>query len=128
MKAMVLSALIAIGIAAGTYYMYVKHGGLGGAASPGELISTTGVRMDLITIANAEREYFALNGTYATMDQLNSSGSTMRTGRDGYTYTVEPAGTSFTATAKWSPPTPSQASLHYPTLQVDQTNEVHEVQ
>ena len=125
---MILSAIIAIGIAAGTYYMYVKHGGLGGAASPGELISTTGVRMDLIAIAQAEREYFALNGAYATMDQLNSSGDAMRTGRDGYSYTVDPEGISFTATAKWSPQTPGQASQHYPTLQVDQTNEIHEVQ
>ena len=40
-----------------------------------QAISTTGVEMDLNAIAQAERQYFAQNGSYASLDQLVSSGS-----------------------------------------------------
>ena len=40
-----------------------------------QAISTTGVEMDLNGIAQAERMYFAQNGSYATLDQLASSGT-----------------------------------------------------
>lgn len=125
-----LSLLVTLGISMGVYYMYLKQATPAGGAVATQAISTVGVEMDLNAIAQAERGYMAQNGSYATLDQLVSSGDlTMtRTGRDGYTYTVDASGTSFTATAKWAPQTSAQETLHYPTFAVDQTYQVHQVQ
>jgi hypothetical protein len=125
-----LGLLFAAVIAMGIYYLYLKQA----APAPGMLatqaITTTGVEMDLNAIAQAERTYFAQNGSYADLDQLTSSGAlTMaRSGRDGYTYSIETAGNGFTVTARHSdgPAVSGVAPLHYPALSIDQTMEVHQ--
>ena len=63
----------------------------GGTGSPVEAIDVVGVKNDLLAIAQAERAYQAEHGSYASYDQLLSSGTlTMRKpGRDGYTSDVE---------------------------------------
>jgi hypothetical protein len=60
----------------------------------------TGVKMDLIGIANAERGYMAAQGKYASMDDLISGGYlTMRHERPPYTYDLTVTSTGFSATA-----------------------------
>jgi len=44
-----------------------------GANNPKAAINITGVRGDLISIASAERRYFATEGKYASLDELVSS-------------------------------------------------------
>ena len=65
-----LGLLFAAVIAMGIYYFYLKQA----APAPGmvatQAITTTGVEMDLNAIAQAERTYFAQNGSYADLDQL----------------------------------------------------------
>jgi hypothetical protein len=63
----------------------------GGAATPMQTIDIVGVKGDLLSIAQAERAYMAEHGSYATMDQLTSSGALTMTksNRDGYTYEVQ---------------------------------------
>jgi xanthosine utilization system XapX-like protein len=125
-----LGLLFAAVIAVGIYYLYLKQA----APAPGmvatQAISTTGVEMDLNAIAQAERMYFAQNGSYAGLDQLTSSGAlTMaRTGRDGYTYSIETAGNGFTVTARHadSPASTGVPPLHYPALSVDQSMQIHQ--
>jgi len=127
----ILSVFLTAALGLGTYYMFLKHASPGGPGTlPTDAISTTGVEMDLNDIAQAERFYNAQNGSYATMDQLVSSGalSLAKHGRNGYSYTVDAASTAFSVTAKWSPANPDQSKLHYPTFVVDQTMEVHKVQ
>ncbi len=121
--------LLSLAIGLGIYYVYVKEASPGGTV-PTQSISTTGVQMDLDSIAQAERSYIALNGTYGTRDQLVSSGilTMPRTGRDGYTYSVEITTEGFTATAKWTDLSSPKASLHYPTFVVDQSMQVRQVQ
>jgi hypothetical protein len=123
--------VVSLAIGLGVYYMYMKQATPAGPATVvTQIISTTGVEMDLTTIGHAERSYFAQNGSYGTLEQMTTSGDlTMtRTGRDGYTYTVDVSSSGFTATAKWSPSTAQQQALHYPTFTVDQTYEVHQLQ
>jgi len=122
--------LFAAAIAIGIYYYFIKQA----APAPGmaitQSVTTTGVEMDLNTIAHAERDYFAQNGSYADLDQLASSGtlSTPRTGRDGYTYSIETSGNGFTVKAHHdaSPASSGAAAVHYPALSIDQTMQMHQ--
>ena len=54
--------------------------------------------MQLLQIAQAERTYYAQNNSYATIDQLASSGSlTLRSpDPDGYSYSADAAPGGFT--------------------------------
>jgi hypothetical protein len=125
-----VSLLVAMALGLGVYYIFLKQASPAGVGTPTQIISTTRVEMELSSIANAERTYFAQNSSYATMDQLVSSGELPIpiTGRDGYTYTMDVSSSSFTVTAKWAPQTAEQQALHAPTVMVDQTNQVRVVQ
>lgn len=125
-----IGIVLAAGIALGAYYFYLKQA----APAPGQVatqaISTTGVEMDLTAIAQAERMYQAQNGSYATLDQLLSSGTMnlARTSRDGYTYTVDTSPTGFTITAS-HPEVPAPSGVtppHYPVISIDQTMQIQQ--
>jgi len=94
-----------------------------GGGSMVNAINATGVKNDLIAIAQAERAYFAEHGSYASLAELVSSGamSMARPGRDGYTYTVDASGAAFTATARYSGPINPPPSSYT----IDQSMEVH---
>lgn len=125
-----LGLLFAALIAVGAYYYFAKQA----APAPGmvatQAITTTGVEMDLNSIAQAERTYYAQNGSYADLGQLTSSGAlTMtRSGRDGYTYSVETSGGGFTVTARHeaAPPVQGVPPVHFPALSIDQTMQLHQ--
>jgi hypothetical protein len=96
--------------------------------APTQAISLTGVRSDLLQIAQAERTYIATNGNCASLDELISSNSLSvpRTGRDGYLYSVECSSGEFTATARHSP-APAGSPIRYPNLAIDANMQVGEV-
>ena len=113
----------------GVYYIFLKQASPAGGGTPTQVISTTRVEIDLSTIGNAERSYFAQNSAYATMDQLVSGGELpiAISGRDGYTYSIDASTSGFTVTAKWAPQTAEQQALHAPTVIVDQTYQVRQI-
>jgi hypothetical protein len=127
MVGLIISAAIGLGI-----YMYtLKQAAPGPGMVVTQNISIVGVKNDLISIAQAERMYYAENSTYADLATLNSTGamSTMRGSRDGYTYSVETSGSGFTVTATYTPPIAAPAGVtppHFPTYSIDQTMEVHQ--
>jgi hypothetical protein len=88
--------------------------------------------MDLHAIAQAERMHFAQNGSYASLDELISSGTMNISagGRDGYTYAVETSPTGFLVTATHpdipAGVVPGSARIHYPTVTVDQNMQVRQ--
>jgi hypothetical protein len=96
--------------------------------APTQTISLTGVRGDLLQIAQAERIYIAQNGHCATLDELTSSNSLSMAHpeRDGYIYSVECSGGDFSVTARHAPDA-AGAPIRYPTFAIDQTMQVHEV-
>lgn len=123
---LLLAALISIG----AYYYFLKNAAPGPGEVATQAISTTGVEMDLTSMAQAERMYFAQHDSYGTIDQLVSNGTMnlTRTGRDGYTYSVTttPGGFTITASHPDMPAGPNGAApLHYPTFSIDQTMQVH---
>jgi hypothetical protein len=96
--------------------------------APTQAINLTGVRMDLLQIADAEHGYIAINGHCASLDELISSKSISmtRTEREAYSYTVECSGGNFTATARHLP-APAGSPIRYPNLAIDASMQVHEI-
>jgi Tfp pilus assembly protein PilE len=125
--------LVVTAVIIGIYMTVLKTA----APTPGTVvtqqISLTGVQMDLVAIAQAERQYYAQNGLYVDLQTLSATGTMniARTSRDGYTYTVDASGNAFTATAKYTaPPIPVPAGVtppHFPTITVDQSLQVHQL-
>ena len=97
-----LVAAMAVGM-----YLYAKQAQSSseavGVSNPRAAINITGVRTDLMTIAQGERGYFASEGKYASLDELISSRSvTVSRQRLPYRYEVETGATGFRVIAKCS--------------------------
>lgn len=118
----VISLLVVAAIGLLIYKFYLTQGQPAGAATPAQTINIVGVQNDLLAIAQAERAYQAEHGSVASLDELSSSGamSMKKTGRDGYTYEVEPSGDGFRVIARCS--AGAVACTNYA---VDQSMEVH---
>jgi hypothetical protein len=127
----VLAALlVCAGIAFGIYEFSLRNLPTANpGTAPTQAISLTGVRSDLLQIAQAERGNIALNSQCASLPDLISSGSLSmsRSERDGYTYTVNCSGADFTVTASHTPAT-ATSPVRYPTLAIDQSMQIHEIQ
>jgi hypothetical protein len=101
-------------------YIYSKQvqstSAAAGANTPKAAINITAVRSDLISIASAERRYFATEGKYASFDELISTNTiTVARQRPPYTYEVQTSGNSFrvvaTRSGEDSSGTPTQLSV-----------------
>jgi hypothetical protein len=128
MRALV-GILVAAAIFFGIYHYYLKKmPTTDEGTAPTQAISLTGVRSDLVQIAQAERGYIATNGHCASLDELVSSNSLSmsRSERDGYTYSVECSRGDFTATARHAP-APAGSPIRYPNLAIDASMQVHEI-
>lgn len=82
------------------YSLQVKTLTPGAGSGNEEVATVTGVKNDLIGIANAERGYLASQGKYASLDELVSGNYLSIKGeRPPYIYDVENTDSSFRATA-----------------------------
>jgi len=97
--------------------------------APTQAITLTGVRSDLLQIAQAERAYIGINGHCTSLDELISSNSLSltRAERDGYSYSVECSGGEFNAAIARHLPAPAGSSIRYPNLAIDATMQVREI-
>ncbi|GAC1667557.1 MAG: hypothetical protein NVS9B4_23430 [Candidatus Acidiferrum sp.] len=122
------SLVVVAALAVAAYYFFLKKMPLSddGTAST-QAITLTGVRADLLQLAQAERGFIASNGHCASLDELVSSNSlTMsRFERDGYSYSID-CSSEFSVVARHAP-VPQGTSIRYPVLAIDQTMQVHEV-
>ena len=124
--------LVFVAVAFGIFYFTTKKMPVtDSGTAPTQAISLTGVRADLLSIANAERQNVALNSHCVSLDELISSGSLTMTKpeRDGYAYELQCSGDSgeFKVVARHAP-APAGSPIRYPTLAVDQNLQVAEVQ
>jgi hypothetical protein len=112
-----LALLVGMGVG---IYLYAKQGQTSSAAlganNPKAAVNITGVRTDLMNIAQAERGYFASEGKYASLDELILSRSlTVARQRPPYSYDVETSATGFRVIATRSGDdasgTPAQLSV-----------------
>ncbi|HXU21636.1 MAG TPA: hypothetical protein VN788_13715 [Verrucomicrobiae bacterium] len=115
--------LVVIALIAGlTYKYYFAQGQSAGVTTPRQTIDVVGVKNDLVAIGQAERLYQAEHGSYASLDDLVSSGamSMKKTGRDGYTYEAETSADGFRITANCASDTAPGCTSYA----IDQTMEV----
>jgi hypothetical protein len=130
MRALAL-VLVAALILFGVYEFYLnKMPTTDAGTASTQAINLTGVRMDLLQIAQAERGNLALNSKCVSLDELISSGALnmANTGRDGYTYEVNcTSGADFQAVARHAPAADG-APIRYPTLAINSSMQVSEIQ
>ena len=121
-----LGLVIVLGIGQFIYRSYFT-GPSGAAATmgtnnPRAIADVTGVKNDLLAMAQAERAYLALNGRYASLEELHQSGELVvdpARVRQGYSYAAEFGDRHFVVTATYSGP-----ATGMPTLAIDETMEV----
>jgi hypothetical protein len=112
-----LGLVIVMGIGMYIYSKQIKGSSAqAGASNPQGAINITGVKSDLISIASAERRYFASEGKYVSLDELISTNSVaVARQRLPYSYAVEVSGSGFRVVATRSGDniagTPAQLSL-----------------
>jgi hypothetical protein len=96
-----LSVVIVLGIGMYIYSKQVQSSSApAGANNPKAAINITGVKSDLISIASAERRYYASEGKYASFDDLISTNYiTVARQRPPYTYEIETTAGGFRAVA-----------------------------
>jgi hypothetical protein len=123
--------LVSAAVAIGVYYLYLKQmPSSDPGTSPTQAITLTGVRSDLLSIAQAERGYIALNSRCASIDEMVSAGTMnmARREREGYTYEVECSGNDFRVVARHPGAPPAGTTIRYPTLAIDSSMQVQEIQ
>jgi hypothetical protein len=123
-----LGLLIVAVIGVLTYKYYFSHMEAAGTgtATPMQTIDMVGVKNDLLSIAQAERVYLTDHSSYASLDELLSSGAlTMKkTGRDGYTYDAQPSDSGFRVIAHC----PAATNPGCTSFVIDQTMEIQPTQ
>ncbi len=115
-------------VAALGFWMYTKQATSASpagnaAASPKATIDLVGVKNDLLAIANAERGEFALNGKYASLDALRSSGALKMNAdnRGPYHYSADVSDSSFRVVATYTGDPPTGVPR---TLSIDETMQI----
>lgn len=96
-----IGTMVTLAVGMYIYSLQVKTLQPSAAGAPNEESAlVTGVKMDLIGIANAERGYLATQGKYASMDELISGGYlTIKRERPPYIYELSVTSSGFSATA-----------------------------
>lgn len=126
-----LSIVVAVFVAYMIYQYSLKQLPVSDAGTaPTQAISLAGVRGDLLSIAQAERGNMALNSQCLKLDELVSSGamSMSRPGREGYSYEVTCRGAADFEIVARHAPAPEGSPIRYPTLAIDSSMQVHEIQ
>jgi hypothetical protein len=127
----IAALLVVAALLFGVYYFHFsKMPTTDSGTAPTQAISLTGVRADLLQIAQAERGSIALNGHCSSLDDLISAGSLsmQRTERDGYSYQIDCSGAAeFQVLAKHAA-APSGSPIRYPQLAINSNMEISEVQ
>jgi hypothetical protein len=76
-----------------------------GGAPPRASIDMAGVRNDLLAFASAEKQQYALEGKYLSLDELRAKGTTIPSDQRGpWSYSAEVSTSSFRVTATYSGP------------------------
>src|SRR5262245_37262959 len=73
-----------------------------GGAAPQTMIDVTGVKNDLMAMANAEKRYWVLHAKYASLEELRANGDVHIPTRPSYEYSTEVGDGGFRIVATYS--------------------------
>jgi hypothetical protein len=99
-----ISLIVVVAIGGYLYTKQVQSVTAIGGSTPTTTIDVTAVRNDLLALANAERQNFASNGKYASLDELQSNGVIRIPSRPNYSYSAETGENNFKIVAAYSGP------------------------
>ena len=101
-----LGIVIVLAVGMHIYSQQVKSAtAVGGQGSPTGTVNITGVRSDLLSLASAERNYYAQQGKYASLEDLISEKYvTIERSRPPYSYEISTTSSGFQVTASRSTP------------------------
>jgi len=118
-----IGLLIVLALGAWLYTRQAKSVMPEGAGNIRATVDITGVKNDLLTIANAERSQFALEGKYLSLTELRDKGviHLPADGRGQYTYATEVSGNSFRVVASYNGPPNTGAPQ---TIWIDETMQI----
>lgn len=116
-----LGLVIVLAVGYWVYRAELVGGAPAGAQTIIDQADVAGVKMDLISIGQAERLYLAAHDAYASLDQLQQEGSIGFRSRHGYNFNVDVDGSQhFKVTA-----TPSGGSkAGWPSFSIDETMQI----
>jgi hypothetical protein len=118
----VISAIVAAAVGFVMYaYATGRIGGGKAGSSPTAIVDTVAVKTDLLSMANAERQQFALEAKYLSLEELRKRGVPMPERRGPYVYTAEVTDMTFTIKATYEAKdgeTPAPTLIIGPDMQV----------
>jgi hypothetical protein len=98
----IVGVVVAMAVGFGAYaWQAGRLGGKAGAGSPSAIVDTVAVKTDLLMMANAQRQQFALEGRYVPLDDLRKRGVPLPVGRGPFAYSAEVSDMSFTIKATY---------------------------
>jgi len=97
----VMSGIVAMAVGFGAYaYQTGKLGGEAGG-SPTAIVDTVAVKTDLLSMANAMKQQFALEAKYVSLAELRSRGVPVPERRGPFVYTADVTDMTFTIKATY---------------------------
>jgi hypothetical protein len=121
----VMSFIVAAAVGFGVYAW--QTGRLGGGAagsSPTAIVDTVAVKTDLLSMANALKQQFALEGKYISLAELRAKGVPVPERRGPYVYTADVTDMTFTIKATYEGKDGEKAR---PTMTIGPEMQVREV-
>ena len=118
-----LGILIVVGVGMYIYMQQMQSTSApAGGMSPKAAIDVTGVKRDLLGIANAERQYFATEGKYGSLEELTSGRYiTIERQRPPFSYDIQTSAGGFRVVATRSGPAEGGPAE----ISVDETMQFH---
>lgn len=105
-----LGLLVALGIGYVVYMQQAQTTAAVDGGSPQGVIDVVGVKTDLMSFANAERQQLALEGKYLPIEELRAKGISLPgDARGPYSYTADVSDRDFRVTATYDGPAASGA-------------------
>ncbi len=100
-----IGLVIVVAVGGYFYTSQLKQVAANGNA-PATAVSVTGVRNDLLAMAQSERRYLATHPAYASLEELRSDGDIHVPNRPDFVYAIDAGTDHFTITATYIGPDP----------------------
>jgi hypothetical protein len=121
----IVAAVVAMALGFGVYaWQTGRLGGGAGGGSPTAIVDTVAVKTDLLSMANAMKQQFALEAKYVSLAELRARGVPVPERRGPYVYTANVTDMTFTIKATYETKEGEQAR---PTLTIGPDMQIKEV-